>query len=363
MSNAANTVQPNTVRQREQRAHPGRRRTICLLELTTGVTALTGGVLLAAVPDGSALHASPSVLAGTPFSDWRVPGVLLAVLVGGGFLLTGWWQWRDRAHARDLSVVAGTGLIAFEGAELGWIGFQPLQVLFTLVALAIIGLAWSIGPNQPRRAGWHFVSELGDVLYDVPAFLTAPLYRRWHLHWGATPAEVTASLPGDKLLTRAQYRSTRAITIGAPPDAVWPWLVQVGCGRAGFYSNDLLDNLGRPSATTIVASLQQMEVGQWVPMSPGLPTDRTAFKVHSFEPGKWLLWTTPDSTWAWHLSATADGGTRLVTRIRAARDWRNPPMALLSVVLMEFGDFAMLRRMLRGIKARAESLKPALPLG
>jgi hypothetical protein len=97
-------------------------------------------------------------------------------------------------------------------------------------------------------------------------------------------------------------------------------------------------------------------------MSPAaIPTDHTAFKVHSFEPGKWLLWSKPDSTWAWHLTATADGGTRLVTRIHARYDWRNPPMALLGVVLMEFGDFAMLRRMLRGIKARAESLSQEPP--
>ena len=69
-------------------------------------------------------------------------------------------------------------------------------------------------------------------------------------------------------------------------------------------------------------------------MSPAaIPTDRIAFKVHSFEPGKWLLWTKPDSTWAWHLTATDDGGTRLVTRNRAVYDWRNPPMALLSVLL------------------------------
>jgi hypothetical protein len=133
--------------------------------------------------------------------------------------------------------------------------------------------------------------------------------------------------------------------------------VQVGCQRAGFYSNDLLDNLGHPSATTIVPSLQHLEVGQWVPMSPAAtPTDRTALKVHSFELNEWLLWSKPDSTWAWHLTATDDGGTRLVTRIHAVYDWRNPPMALLGVLLMEFGDFAMLRKMLRGIKARAESL-------
>ena len=133
--------------------------------------------------------------------------------------------------------------------------------------------------------------------------------------------------------------------------------MQVGCQRAGFYSNDLLDNLGHPSATTIVPRLQHLEIGQWVPMSPAaIPTDRTAFKVHSFKLNEWLLWTKPDSTWAWRLTPAEGGGTRLVTRIRCVYDWRNPPLALLGVLLMEFGDFAMLRRMLRGIKSRAEQL-------
>ena len=68
-----------------------------------------------------------------------------------------------------------------------------------------------------------------------------------------------------------------------------------------------------------------------------------------------LLWTKPDSTWAWQLTRTGTG-TRVVTRIHAVYDWRHPLAAILGVVLMEFGDFAMLRRMLRGIKARAESL-------
>ncbi len=70
-------------------------------------------------------------------------------------------------------------------------------------------------------------------------------------------------MPGDKLLPQAQFKATRAITIAAPPEAVWPWLVQVGCLRAGWYSNDLLDNLGHPSATTILPQLQHLEVGQW----------------------------------------------------------------------------------------------------
>lgn len=211
--------------------------------------------------------------------------------------------------------------------------------------------------NVSRPTKEELLREVRDVVRDLPALLTAPLYRRRHLHWGATPAEVCGSLPGDALLPRAQYRSTRAITIDAPTDAVWPWLVQVGCLRAGWYSNDLLDNLGCPSAKTIVPSLQHLAVGQWVPMSPSSPpTDRTALKVHSFEVNSWLLWTKPDSTWVWQLTPTSDNGTRLVTRIHAVYDWRHPLMAILGVLLMEFGDFAMLRRMLRGIKLRAESL-------
>lgn len=198
--------------------------------------------------------------------------------------------------------------------------------------------------------------QIGDVVHDLPASLTAPLYRRWHLRWGASPDEIAGSLPGDDLLPHAPYRSTRAITIDTPPASVWPWLVQVGCRRAGFYSNDLLDNLGHASARTIMPERQHIEVGQWVPMSPSsTPSNVSAFKVHSFEVNRWLLWSKPDSTWAWQLAPTDSGGTRLVTRIHVAYDWKRPSVAILSVVLMEFGDFAMLRRMLRGIKERAES--------
>jgi len=203
----------------------------------------------------------------------------------------------------------------------------------------------------------EFAAEVLDVVHDLPAFLTAPLYRRWHLCWGASPAEVAEVLPGDGRLPKAQFRATRAISIAAPPCAVWPWLVQVGCQRGGFYSDDLLDNLARPSATSVLPALQHLEIGQWVPMSlAAIPTERSALKVHSFEVNKWLPWTKPDSTWVWRLRPIDGGGTRLVTCIHACYDWRRPLTALFGVLLMEFGDFAMIRRMLRGIRTRAESL-------
>jgi len=209
------------------------------------------------------------------------------------------------------------------------------------------------GPSARRRhESWRSLRALAE---DVPLFLTAPLYRRLHLRWGATEAEVHASLPGDEQQPQAQFKATRAITIDAPPERVWPWLVQVGCRRAGWYSNDLMDNLGQPSSRTILDEFQTLEVGQWVPMSAfGEPSEYTAFKVAGFERHRWLLWSKPESTWVWKLTPTADGGTRLVSRVHAARDWRKPGTALLGVLLMEFGDFAMFRRMLLGIKERAE---------
>ena len=101
------------------RSGTGRRqRALVAVEMTTGVLALTGGVLLAARPDGSPLQADVSALAGSPFSDYRVPGVLLAVLVGGGLVATATWQAVDAPSARELSVAAGAGLVLFEGAEL-----------------------------------------------------------------------------------------------------------------------------------------------------------------------------------------------------------------------------------------------------
>jgi hypothetical protein len=212
--------------------------------------------------------------------------------------------------------------------------------------------------DAPRPSGRQLARQFGAVMRDLPPLLTAPLYRRRHLGWGATPQEQVADMPGDELFPLAQYRSTRAITIQAQPEAVWPWLVQVGCGQAGFYSHDLLDNLARPSATSILPAFQHLEVGQWVPMSPSAtPTNRTALRVRSFDVNRWLLWAKPGSSWAWQLTPDEHGGTRLITRIHAVYEWKKHPlMALFGCVLMEFGDFAMLRAMLRGIKQRAETL-------
>ena len=90
----------------------------------------------------------------------------------------------------------------------------------------------SAGHRAPPITAAVLVRQVADVIADVPRFLTAPLLRHRRRTWGATEEEVAATMPGDDLLPRAQYRCTRAITISAPPDEVWPWLVQVGYGRS-----------------------------------------------------------------------------------------------------------------------------------
>jgi hypothetical protein len=217
--------------------------------------------------------------------------------------------------------------------------------------------------RRPQPTIRELVHEVAAVAADIPRFATAPLYRRWHQRWGATDQEIAAPMPGDDLIDNVAFLATRAITIDARPDAVWPWLVQVGCLRAGFYADDLLDNLGHPSARSILPEYQQLELGQWVPMSP-TPTDMTAFKVAGFEANRWLLWHQPLSTWSWTLTELRGRRTRLITRIRAHRDWRHPADSMLSVVLMEFGDFPMMRRMLLGIRDRAAPANaPQQPAG
>ena len=100
-----------------------------------------------------------------------------------------------------------------------------------------------------------------------PTFLVAGAaiffagYRQWHLTWGATDDELAFEMPGDEIDVPHTFTATRSITIDAPPSAVWPWLVQVGRGRAGFYSYDRLDNGGRPSATEVLDEFQDCAPG------------------------------------------------------------------------------------------------------
>jgi hypothetical protein len=292
-------------------------RTLGALEAVLSVAAAGGAVYLAVSPH----DAMPAdLLARTPFPSWLVPGILLGlcVAVPAGAVAYGVFARRPYAHAGH--VLVGLALT-------GWI----------VVQVAVIGFVASL---QPVMFTWGLVILL----------LGAANYRRWHTGWGATPAERRAAMPGDELIARPHFAPTRAVTIDARPEAVWPWIVQMGYGRAGWYSYDLLDNRGRQSALRIEPRWQGVRVGDAVPMSARVD-ERTAFRVHSLVPGRCVVWAKPDSTWTWLLTPTAAGGTRLVTRVRARY---TGAAGLLAAPLMEIGDFPMMRRCLLGIKSRAE---------
>ena len=177
--------------------------------------------------------------------------------------------------------------------------------------------------------------------------------RPWQLTWGATDAEVAAALPGDEVVDRPSFTATRAVSIAAPPESIYPWLVQMGVGRAGWYSYDLLDNLARPSATEILPEHQQIDVGDVVPMSPD---GKQGMRVLDFQKDGWLLWWdgVGESTWAWSIEHREDGTSRLISRVRMHYRWLSP--SILFGLLVEFFDLAMMRRAMLGIKQRAEAL-------
>jgi len=192
-----------------------------------------------------------------------------------------------------------------------------------------------------------------------------PMFRRW----GATDDELAAAMPGDEVVTDPQWSVTYGVTIDAPRADVWPWLVQLGYGRAGFYSYDRLERrmgLDIHSVELIVPEFQGLKVGETVPFG--------AFEipVAGLEPEKLLLLEATDDgseesigsgSFCFQLLDDPEGDTRLVVRGRARfRDWgvesasrsaaglRQLPM----ILGFEPGSFVLFRRMLLGIKERAE---------
>ncbi|MBN1306054.1 MAG: hypothetical protein JXA13_16575 [Anaerolineales bacterium] len=177
--------------------------------------------------------------------------------------------------------------------------------------------------------------------------------RPWQLHWGATEEEVQRPMPGDEIVTAPSFDATRGITIEAPPEALYPWIVQMGITRAGWYSYDLLDNLGRPSAREILPNLQESFPGQLIPVSPD---GKQGFYVKEFAENEWMLWWDQgDSvTWVWMISPVGEGQSRLVTRVRVRYHW-----SLRDVffnLILEFCDILMMAKCMRGIKERAEAM-------
>ena len=197
--------------------------------------------------------------------------------------------------------------------------------------------------------------------------------RPWFLNWGTTAEEAARPLAGDNVIENPLSQSTRAITIDAPPSVVWPWLVQLGQGRAGYYSYDFLENLlgaDIHSIDRIVPELQKLQVGDYIQAAPepylgfevvGMDQPRTMvtratidmFTGLKIRPGEPLPSHYFDGTWAFQLEETGQGATRLLVRLRAQYQAGIVQSSLVRLIL-EPSHFVMERKMLKGIKERAE---------
>jgi len=196
----------------------------------------------------------------------------------------------------------------------------------------------------------------------VGAAVLAVVTLRWSaLHWGATTEETREHLPGDEILPVAGLVATRAVTIQAPPEDVWPWIVQLGADRGGFYSYDRLENLAGcrlHSADTVVEEWQHLEAGDVVRLHP-----RVALGVASVDPRRSLVLHAAravpgdpeaapyDFTWSFVLRRHPHRATRLVIRERFAYTHRWSPLVVEPVTM---ASSLMSQKMLRGIRDRAE---------
>lgn len=207
----------------------------------------------------------------------------------------------------------------------------------------------------------------------VAAYIFA--VRPWHLKWGAEPEEAERPLPGDDRLPHPKVSATHAITIQAPVEKVWPWIVQMGQGRGGMYTYDWIENmmgLEMRSAETILPQFQNLKVGDVIPFEPGgggppvvaLEPNRYlliggeanaqsegVFKINDPTPGAFFA-----VSWLFYLEPAGAGATRLIERFRL--DWYPPSLknSIYMFAFLEPGAFVMERGMLMGIKKRAEKM-------
>ena len=192
--------------------------------------------------------------------------------------------------------------------------------------------------------------RLVPVISGFALAVSYSLLRQRIMTWGATGSEAAARLPGDELLEEADGVSTRAITIDAPAGAVWPWLAQMGPSpRGGAYTYDWIENLlglDMHSVDRVLPEFQHPEVGDTI----GFGANR--MRLARVEQNRVLAWRSQDNNWVWTFVLDEhDGGTRLISRNR----FRLPTlMTRLGMLPMEPASLVMERKMLLGIKARAE---------
>lgn len=266
-------------------------------------------------------------------------------------VLQGWWRVLLTA-----ATLASLSLLQFTG---GRVGFAGIVVDAIVLALALTtepapGRGVSRHPFL-RRVGWTIASV--GMLYVVVVLSARPVY----LRWGTTPAERDMALFGDHLAPFARYRVDHGITVHASADSIWPWLVQMGQDRGGFYSHDRLERLVGDHVTNadrIHSEWQTLRVGDLVrAVQPdylgGIFGDSVGWRVEAIDPGRAIVL----AQWGAFVLVPVDARTtRLIVRTRGEGIASLGGFLLgpLSVFMFEPMHFIMQRQMLRGIKVRAE---------
>jgi hypothetical protein len=224
-----------------------------------------------------------------------------------------------------------------------------------LVSQAEKGLGRLDTPRENWKIGWRWLTggdpsvmnRLRDAISLAGAIVTGIVSQRPVRPLGD---EGRRRLPGDELVP-AKVQWTNGVTIRARPSEIWPWLIQMGCRRAGAYSYDRLDNGGVPSADRIIPEFQHIEVGDILPWTP---TADDGFIVRIVEPERALVLgeETGSFTWTFVLEPIDETSTRLLTRVRA---WYKTLASRLMIGLVFHPiHFGMQRRQLLNLRRRAE---------
>jgi hypothetical protein len=170
------------------------------------------------------------------------------------------------------------------------------------------------------------------------------VYRPRSLSWGATDEEVNRQMSGDHILEQPTFIATRAISIEASPEEIWPWIIQIGYKRAGFYSYDRLDNDGIHSSDIILPEYRGLRVGDLIPM-----TKEINAVVTELDPHRSMVMDFQPWVWSWGLYETDLGYTRLVTRVYYHTG------SIISNFTVDAFEIIMMRKCLLGIKQRVEA--------
>jgi len=223
------------------------------------------------------------------------------------------------------------------------------QLMIILIVTAVMAMAIGFVIALVGWLGWLGGPAVALGLLAAVVVLYLWVLKPWHMQWGAIAEEAQRPMPGDDLIPGAG-QTTRAITIHAAPEEVWPWLVQLGYGKAGWYSYDWIDNDFQPSADRILPQHQDLQPGDKILMMPDM-----GFVVNQIDEPRSIVSVLEDGSTSWCLGLypTNDTATRLVSRWRPK--FEMTPATFFLTMLSEPGTFIMEQKMLRSIRNRVET--------